>query len=150
MKRHPSLIPLSHDHHQCLIIANFIHLNSKNFNADKIQKCITLLSEKKEEFLNHMESEESVLFPLLIKIDNSFINILDELIEDHYKMKGLVKMLLRNPQENDLIFFKDILKNHVRKEERVLFEEIQKKLDDENLRELANQINSSFHTTCRI
>ena len=68
MKRHPALHPLSHDHHQGLILAQQLKKGApqyKGMPATLEEKKNYTISFYNNELIKHFEDEEKILFPLV-------------------------------------------------------------------------------------
>lgn len=137
MKRHNNLIPLSHDHHHGLILANLIKLNAPVFKglpnelSGKIEYTKNFFS---LELVRHFKEEEEILYPL-VKGKSKEIDILfREIFVEHLQIKKLIDQL-DSSTEPHLILDKlgRLLENHIRKEERELFEMIQNEFNNGEL-----------------
>lgn len=137
MKRHNNLIPLSHDHHHGLVLANLIKLNAPAYKglpnelSGKIEYTKNFFN---MELVRHFKEEEEILYPL-VKGKSKEIDILfREIFVEHLQIKKLVEQLDSSP-EPDIVLDKlgRLLENHIRKEERELFEMIQNKFDNGEL-----------------
>lgn len=137
MKRHNNLIPLSHDHHHGLILANLIKLNAPVFKglpnelSGKIEYTKNFFS---LELVRHFKEEEEILYPL-VKGKSKEIDILfREIFVEHLQIKKLIDQL-DSSTEPLLILDKlgRLLENHIRKEERELFEMIQNEFNNGEL-----------------
>jgi iron-sulfur cluster repair protein YtfE (RIC family) len=125
--RHPSLIPLSHDHHHGLALA----LRCRKQALGQIKPMGAAgLRERAREFLSfytgnllaHFRAEEEVLFPLIGSAVPGSSAIINELVRDHEQIRGAVAQLESGDGLAKLIFdLGDLLERHIRKEERELF-----------------------------
>ena len=125
--RHPSLIPLSHDHHHGLALA----LRCRKQALGQIKPMGAAgLRERASEFVAfytnnlqaHFRAEEEVLFPALRVALPEIGLVIDELIRDHAAMRQAVLQLDAGTGLAKLIFdLGDLLERHIRKEERELF-----------------------------
>jgi iron-sulfur cluster repair protein YtfE (RIC family) len=125
--RHPSLIPLSHDHHHGLALA----LRCRKQALGQIKPMGTGgLRERAKEFLSfyssnlvaHFRAEEEVLFPLLGHAAPGSSMIIDELLGDHEQIRQAAAQLENGTGLAKLLFdLGDLLERHIRKEERELF-----------------------------
>jgi hemerythrin-like domain-containing protein len=137
MKRQPSLYPLSHDHHQGLILAQQLKKGAPQYKGMP-----STLEEKKDytiqfynnELKKHFAEEEEILFPA-VKSKNAVIDkLVEKIISEHRKMETLVKDLEKTDQlENVLNELGHLLETHIRKEERELFVEIENVLSETEL-----------------
>jgi len=83
--------------------------------------------------------EEEVLFPALA--DQAELNgLIAELQAEHVQLKDLVDLLRTRSDRAVLSSFANLLEQHIRKEERVLFEATQRLLSREQLDRLALMI----------
>jgi iron-sulfur cluster repair protein YtfE (RIC family) len=77
---------------------------------------------------NHFHEEENYLFPLL-GIDNKHIQ---QALDEHSKLKQII--LQNDIEYTSLSEFALMLNNHIRFEERILFNEIQQKVSVNELK----------------
>lgn len=146
MKRHPALIPLSHDHHNGLMLAQLIKIDAPEYKGlpSSIQgKKDFTLSTFEEELLPHFNQEEKILFPLISKKDEEIDDLVKELLNDHNKIIELVKKLSLNKNlETVLNEIGVLLSQHIRKEERKLFQKIQSILNEDELKAISEKLNN--------
>lgn len=137
MKRHINLIPLSHDHHHGLVLANLIKLNAPVYKglpnelSGKIEYTKNFFN---TELVRHFKEEEEILYPL-VKGKSKDIDILfREIFVEHVQIKKLVEQLDASTEPHIVLDkLGRLLENHIRKEERELFEMIQHEFMDEHL-----------------
>ena len=125
--RHPSLIPLSHDHHHGLALA----LRCRKQALGQLKPMGAAgLRERAKEFLAfytsnlipHFKAEEDVLFPALRDAVPESVQIIDGLAQDHAQIRRTMPQLEAGTGLAKLIFdLGDLLERHIRKEERELF-----------------------------
>jgi hemerythrin-like domain-containing protein len=125
--RHPSLIPLSHDHHHGLALA----LRCRKQALGQLKPIGAAgLRERAGEFVAfytnnlqaHFRAEEEVLFPALRAALPDTAAVIDELIRDHAALRRAVPQLEAGAGLAKLVFdLGDLLERHIRKEERELF-----------------------------
>lgn len=127
-KRSIALQPLSREHHFALLLVWKIEQGLKfNIELNRITKYVKWFSDKY--LIPHFEEEEKIVFPLL-EIKHSLVI---QARNEHEKLMNLLKNeVLSSPQ---LIDFATLLKDHIRFEERILFNEIQ---DNANKNALEN------------
>ncbi len=134
MKRHKTIIPLSHDHHQVLKIAQAI---KKNFIKTELgmssidNKIKRVIHAYNTELLPHFNHEENILFPLAMGKDAELDLLITEIVEEHDKIGELVSKLEDGNQEQNLDDLGFLLESHIRKEERIVFSKIEEILGDE-------------------
>jgi len=144
MKRHKGLYPLSHDHHQGLILAQILKKNAPKYKnlPDTIDgKVEYTINFYKVELVKHFRQEEEILFPVAKGKDKKIDLLIDEIISEHRKIESLVDSLKsKNNYENVLDELGNLLELHIRKEERNLFPEIEKILSEKELEFLAAKL----------
>lgn len=123
-KRHPALIPLSHDHHHGLALAlrcrkhALGQLNPGDPAA--MEACAAEAARFFEEKLTvHFEAEETVLFPLMAAHEECRELVVR--LEGEHRM--FARLVARGPggPRKFLFDFGDLLEQHIRSEERELF-----------------------------
>ena len=125
--RHPSLVPLSQDHHHGLALA--LRCRKQALGQLKPMGAAGLRERAKElvEFFNanlvaHFRAEEEILFPLLRRLVPGSAVLVDELLGQHEQLRQAVPKLEAESGLAKLIFdLGDLLERHIRKEERELF-----------------------------
>jgi len=125
--RHPSLIPLSHDHHHGLALALRCRKQAlgqlKPIGAAGVaQRAKEFLAFYTSNLIPHFRAEEEVLFPAMLAAGAASQSMIDELIEDHERIRQAVPQLEARAGLAKTIFdLGDLLERHIRREERVLF-----------------------------
>lgn len=147
MKRHPALIPLSQDHHKALLFAQLLKKNAPEYHGLPID-LIGKMNFAKEifhtELEHHFKDEEEFVFPYLKGKDVELDNLIAEILSEHIILKEKILSLQENPNLIDhLDEIGNILGEHVRKEERILFEKAQEILNDEELKSIENKFDDS-------
>lgn len=134
-RRHPALIPLSHDHQHALALAFRLHHPSPPGPVTAVTPASTPESRAAEvrdlwtrELVTHFQAEEAVLFPALrrhVGADDPAHALIAALLAEHERMRTLVDALGSAPDDDArgplLVAFADLLEAHVRTEERQLF-----------------------------
>ena len=135
MKRHKSLIALSHDHHHGLMLAQLIKKGApeyKGLPTDLVGKIDHVKVSWEKELKPHFENEEKILFPFVKGNDEEIDGLIEEVLAEHKIIKSLVEELeTTDDTETTLDKLGKTLELHIRKEERVLFKKIQKLLGEE-------------------
>jgi hemerythrin-like domain-containing protein len=128
-KRHPSLIPLSHDHHHGLVLAfrlrEGLPRNRKPSDSPQEQADETVRFFH-DNLAAHFRAEEEALCPAIRTCAPQAKTLLDTLSAEHVEMRTHVERLAQTPgNEADLPpllkTFGDLLERHIRREERELF-----------------------------
>jgi hemerythrin-like domain-containing protein len=144
MLRDPSLIPLSHQHHNglalCVLTERSLAEDPSQSNVERLaRRCIDRFE---VELTNHFEIEEQVLFPA------SASSLIAELIGDHRRLEGLVADLRKAPSSETLREFTALLRRHIRREENELFEQMQREIPREKLDLLGEEIDKRAIRIC--
>ena len=145
MLRDPSLIPLSHQHHNglalCVMTRRSLAADSSPQNVAKLAR--RAIDRYELELVNHFEIEEQVLFPACGPMP-----MITELIVEHRMIEGLIGQLRTAPTAPLLEELCALLSSHIRREESVLFEEIQKELPREVLDSAGREIDRRAVRIC--
>jgi iron-sulfur cluster repair protein YtfE (RIC family) len=125
--RHPSLIPLSKDHHHALALAVTCRKQAlgqiKPAGPDGLrERAIEVLVFYASNLVSHFRAEEEVLFPLLQPLLPENQPVFDQLLRDHEQIRSMIGRLEGASELSKIIFdLGDLLESHVRKVERELF-----------------------------
>jgi hypothetical protein len=145
MLRDPSLIPLSHQHHNglalCVMTRRSLAADSSAQNVAKLAQ--RAIDRYELELVNHFEIEEQVLFPACGPKP-----LIVELIAEHRMIEGLIGQLRTAPTGVVLEELCALLSSHIRREESVLFEEIQRELPREVLDRAGSEIDRRAVRIC--
>lgn len=118
ISRHEALRPLSREHHFGLQLCWKIRRGfQKNIPAQRIKAYCDWFYAKY--LVPHFEIEEKFLFPILGEGNE----MVEKAVSDHRQVKGLIQQ--RDNLESVLQVLEKTLDQHIRFEERVLFNEIQ-------------------------
>ena len=129
IKRHKALQPLSRQHHFGLLFSWKLRKGfSKNVPPERMMKFASWFYIN--EIKPHFSDEEKYLFPIL---DPSH-ELIERAMKEHRRIKRLF-LDTENP-ERSLHRLEEELDAHIRFEERVLFNEIQKAATPEQLRKI--------------
>ena len=150
MKRHRSLIPLSHDHHDGLVVAQGLILGRSKaprstWPADRRQQVVRVLEFFRTGLRRHFQVEEEHLFPVAERRLRDGADLVRQLRDDHDEMRAQIHDLEQDPisgLEERLPALGERLKAHIQKEERVLFERMQQELDPDVLEAVGTAIRS--------
>ncbi|HCN85075.1 MAG TPA: hypothetical protein DIT07_15875 [Sphingobacteriaceae bacterium] len=145
MKRHPSLTPLSREHHSALILARSLQKDTpayKGMSSDTEGKAKAALAFYEEEIIQHFEEEEKILE--LIKGINPMIDLLAEtILHDHEELHASFQAI-NNSQDikTHLDELGKALETHIRTEERQLFPLIQEACNEEMMAVIDKSLSS--------
>ena len=151
-RRHDSLIPLSHQHQHALAVAVIIKRRFGSENREdawreemtgKIRKLY------EAELTGHFEVEESVLFTEMERYLGP-LELVTELQGEHQSLRDLIRLLPPRvaPPLDTLDEFSNAIEKHVRKEERQLFMEFEKKMPADEARKIGVEIDASLLKAC--
>lgn len=139
MKRHPSLIPLSREHHEVLILSQLIQKGGPQYKGlpetleGKKEFAMTMFAKK---ILPHFEKEEAIL-KKVTHIHETITVLTDVIVKEHREIETLFAQLSSGSEmEAILDQIGILLEVHVRKEERELFPAIQQYCSEEILQQL--------------
>lgn len=146
MLRDPSLIPLSHQHHNalalCVLTERSLSADSSDDNVRRLAKRV--VDRYELEMVNHFGLEESVLFPRVPELRE----LTERLVAEHREMERLVEGLRTEPLAGLLRTFASLLRQHVRLEEGELFEQVQRLLPRETLDEIGGVLDREAVRIC--
>jgi hemerythrin-like domain-containing protein len=137
MLRDSALIPLSHDHQHALALCVLTDraLAATGAAESVAPQARRILEQFDSEIRDHFEFEEQVLFPALETFPSAS-NLVAELTMEHRRIVSIVDSLRLRSDRSVIQEFCQVLGQHVRKEERLLFEEAQRLLSREQLDEI--------------
>jgi hemerythrin-like domain-containing protein len=144
MKRHPGLIPISRQHHEGLLTARLLRQDAppyKGLPTDPDGKRQYYLDFYQMHLNPHLRLEERVLFPFVRGRHPELDRLVEELEQEHRQVQDLTGELRFEenlPEKLDQLG--RLLEDHIRKEERVLFERIQELLPEATLEQLRQQV----------
>ena len=147
MLRNKNLVPLSHQHQHALALCVRIDraLNNESHDLEHWQSEVE--RHFQDEIRYHFEVEEKYLFPKA-QLFPDLSDLVEELLRDHASLRrAFERAKARTMDSPDLQRFVVALSEHIRKEERQLFEALQQKLSEEDLQLLGTRINEYFRTS---
>lgn len=125
MKRHPALVPLSHDHHHTLVRAR--ELRAASTDAQRAEAAARIARHYALELVRHFREEEELVFPLLPLAPPE----LERVLAEHQRIRSLVRRVAAGePLHGEL---GTLLEEHVRLEERIVFELVQESVPEAEL-----------------
>ncbi len=125
--RHPSLIPLSRDHHRGLALALRCRKQALGQMKPTGAEGLRERAEELRHFVSnhleqHFQAEEEILFPLIRSCVPESHSLVEDLLEEHEEIrKGAVRLEGKTDLAKILFDLGDLLERHIRKEERELF-----------------------------
>lgn len=148
LKRHPSLIPLSHDHRSLLFLAQLLKKNApvfKGYPSTPEGKRQYAIESYIHSLAPHFELEEKVVFPMLLTIVPAFQEQISTLVSVHAQLSTYFHQIAQS--STPLIELMNQcgleLEAHIRHEERVFFTQLQELLSEEQLVRLGQKISTA-------
>jgi iron-sulfur cluster repair protein YtfE (RIC family) len=136
MKRGPSLISLSREHHSALILSRLLQKNAplyKNLPVDTEGKATYASQFFDDELIRHFKNEEEV-FAMAAAGSECVQLVVKEIIREHEELGKMFRGIKESPDlTNHLDTLGKHLEFHIRKEERVLFPMIEDTCTKETL-----------------
>ncbi|MGH7949380.1 MAG: hemerythrin domain-containing protein [Candidatus Binataceae bacterium] len=141
-RRHQTLIPLSREHHDSLLLAWRLRTGdlSSREPALKARHAAAFFESR---LRMHFDAEERVLFPAVRGALGAGAALLDELIAEHRSIAALAADL-RNGAIDAVARFCDLLERHIRTEERQLFPLIEERVAAQSLAALEAEVENAL------
>jgi hemerythrin len=134
VKRHPALVPLSHDHHHELVRARSLRRAAGADAEGRLAAARPFLDFFARETLRHFRDEEEALFPLLGLEHPDIVRALREHNEIHGEVRTLRALEAGGEVPPEALErLGSLVEAHVRWEERELFELVQREVAPERL-----------------
>ena len=147
LKRHPALIPLSHDHQASLLLAMILKKETPQYRGmpGTTEGKLKLLQQRfQDEIKAHFDKEENILFPIITGRTEEIDVLIDELIGEHNALRFMIEEAKPGPTlYDDIDKIGNLLDDHIRKEERRLFQLIQLNFSEEELAEIGSSIETT-------
>lgn len=126
MKRHDALVRLSREHHSALKIARQARLSCEaGQDAGLARTAATIRDNFAAEMEPHFQVEEADLLPALARAGAG--KLVERTLAEHAELRDLIRRLAE-PDLETMARFAGLLVDHVRFEERELFETAQRLL----------------------
>ncbi|MBV8252481.1 MAG: hemerythrin domain-containing protein [Chitinophaga sp.] len=133
MQRHSTLVPLSHEHKRLLFVCRYLKKNAASYEGFPLEtqaKFEYVVRIFQEVMVPHIQKEDH-LFEKCFGKTASIDAAITELQAEHRIISGMYAVLADSANlEDDMDLLANSLEAHIRKEERVLFELLQKELPD--------------------
>ena len=146
MKRHPSLVHLSREHHGALILARLLQKDApayKGLPSDTDGKAVYALKFYQEDLIKHFEEEEKIL-PFVKGINTGLDLLIGAILDEHRQLHISFRAIKYNTDlPGHLDTLGKALELHVRKEERQLFPLIQESCSEDLMAEIGRSLSNS-------
>ena len=141
MKRHASLVSLSHDHHHALVEARRLGRAADGTDAERREVVADFVRFFSTETVRHFREEEEQLFPAFVGQEGADERLLVQALLEHQRIHALVGRLVHalaadGVDASAMRELAGLLEAHVRLEERELFPLIEQVVPPEVLSEL--------------
>lgn len=142
MKRHETLILLSHDHHHGLVVALRLKKGGPasphdHWPSDIKAQRQALLSFAESELLPHFRLEETLLFPVCLESNAELSQATQDLQIEHNAIRILLESLNATEEletlRKTMSALGSAIEMHIRKEERIFFPLVEKAIQAANL-----------------
>jgi iron-sulfur cluster repair protein YtfE (RIC family) len=153
MQRDKNLIPLSHQHQHALALCVRID-RAQPISEEQLPAWEEELSQDFEhEIKVHFSAEERLLFPAARQYDE--LNpLIDDLVSEHVSLRQSFSEIEAHRMSSAcLVAFAQALSAHIRKEERQLFESLQRLMTSEQLSDLGERLKEALQDAtviCRL
>jgi hemerythrin-like domain-containing protein len=149
MLRDKNLIPLSHQHQHALSLCVRIERASPVPATDLEAWQAEIAQIFQNEIGIHFAAEECVLFPVALRF-SELTGLVNELLADHAALRNNFALAqVYKLSSMQLSGFAQRLSAHIRKEERMLFERMQKLMNAEELTDLGVQLEDALKDATR-
>jgi len=153
MQRNKNLIPLSHQHQHALALCVRID-RAQPISDEQMPAWEEELSQIFEHEINvHFSAEEQLLFPAARQY-KELNQLIEDLISEHISLRQLFSdVKAHRTSGTRLAAFAQALSAHIRKEERHLFESLQRLMTSEQLSDLGEKLNEALKdatAACRL
>ena len=144
MLRDKNLIPLSHQHQRALALCVRIDRASPIADMDFPAWQTEIAQLFQTEIEIHFAAEERVLFPAACEFGELAPLVADLLADHAWLREGFSRVTAENPSAVDLQALGQRLSEHIRKEERQLFERMQGLSSREQLADLGRKLDEAL------
>ena len=140
--RHESLIPLSHEHHDALLLAWRLRTGHLSKREPQLRaKHVSAFFDYR--LINHLKLEEEVLFPAIGPVLCVEASLIDLLLDDHRELRAKAAAIKAGAHDQ-VDSFCALLERHIRTEERQLFVLAQNRMTPAEMAELGRQIKAQL------
>lgn len=149
MLRDRNLVPLSQQHQHALALCVRIERSLRKADADLARWQAEMARDFEQEIQFHFTAEEQVLFPAARRFAE-IERLVDELIGEHGRLRKLFARAKDGTMDAaEMGEFVTLLSSHIRKEERRLFEEMQKLLSSKEMAVMGTELDRVLQSAVR-
>ena len=147
MLRDKNLVPLSRQHQHALALCVRIERALQAGETDCVPWQAEVRQLWQQEIAVHFAAEETLVFPAAARFAE-LQKLVSELVDDHRELRNFYQQAVDDRLDTDsLRAFGVNLSQHIRKEERLLFEGMQKLLTAEELSSIGDELQSALAGT---
>lgn len=144
MLRHKNLVPLSRQHQHALALCVRINRAALATPAELKAWQSEIEQHFEQEIQYHFSAEETHLFPAARR-HSDLSPLVDELLAEHARLRhDFAQAAARALDRQRLRRFAETLSAHIRKEERQLFEGMQKQMTPEELQKIGDLVDEAL------
>lgn len=146
MKRHPSLHPLSRDHHHALVEARNLILAAVGDPGGTAKAVARFADFWKRDLRDHFSQEEQIVLPLLARWTSADSEVIRQTLTQHAEIEGLVgqlngRLVGGEPLSAELLdILGEALRRHIRFEEQELFPIIEASVPEAELQQMNRRL----------
>ena len=141
-RRHESLIPLSHEHHDALLLVWRLRTGDLSKREPELRaKHVSAFFEYR--LTNHLKLEEELLFPAFRPVLGVEATLIDVLLSDHRELRAKAAAI-KTGAHDQVDSFCVLLERHIRTEERKLFVLAENRMKPAEMAELGRQIKAQL------
>ena|SRR5579863_1805675 len=138
MKRHESLVALSHEHHDALMLAWRLRTGDLSKREPELRaRHVNAFFEYR--LVSHFKLEEELVFPAFRPVLGVEASLIDLLLSDHRELSAKAAAIKAGAHDQ-VDDFCALLESHVRTEERQLFVLAENRMKPAEMAELGRQI----------
>jgi len=150
MLRDKNLVPLSRQHQHALALCVRIERAMPIADAKLADWQAEITQQFEAEIKVHFAAEEQIVFPAARRF-GELNPLIDELLADHQWLRGcFAKAEARQISSTELLAFARRLSEHIRKEERQLFERLQELMLQPELGSLGQQLDLALENASQV
>jgi hemerythrin-like domain-containing protein len=150
MLRDKSLVPLSRQHQHALALCVRIERAMPIADAKLAAWQAEIAQQFEAEIKVHFAAEEQIVFPAA-RAFGELNPLVEELLTDHKWLRAcFAKAEARQSSQEELLAFASRLSEHIRKEERQLFERLQELMPQAELATLGQQLDRALESASQV
>jgi hemerythrin-like domain-containing protein len=150
MLRDKNLVPLSRQHQHALALCVRIERAGPIDTSTLTEWQVEIAQQFEAEIKIHFAAEEHIVFPAA-RAFSELDPLVEELLADHKWLRAsFAKAEVRHMSAEELVSFARRLSEHIRKEERQLFERMQELVRPEEFTRLGQELDHALETAAQV